>query len=565
MLKYKGIVTFFFQASSERVIFLKKALYFSLILLLLLTLVPGTSPVRANTSSNATVNVSVLNVRSGPGSQHARIAQVNLGTVLPVLSEQPGWVQVSLSGGRNGWISRDFVTIRTVPDTSYTARVTARVLNVRSGPGTTFSRITTVAMNSLLSVQQKQGDWLQVRLPSGQTGWVAGQHTAAVTTSAPATPPATNMPTTPPTATPNMPSSSEMTAVVNTGILNVRSGPGADFELLTSVARNSRLPVLQSQGDWLEVLLPSSQTGWIQGEFALLLMELADPPPQLQPSQPQQPPQRQKMATVTVGALNARSAPDTSARILALLPQGTTLPVLAEQANWLRVSLLSGQAAWIAGWFASVSTQDAPASPSNPGGNTPTDPTGSGSSPLAGKIIVVDPGHGGSNPGAVGSLTGLLEKALTLDVSLRVADRLRQGGATVVMTRYDDYAVSLAERVAIAEAARAHAFVSIHANAHPSRDISGTETYFSQNQVNSTESFYLASHLQNELLKSLERSDRGVKHANFHVIRETTMPAALVELAFISNHQEEALLGTDSFRESSAQAIVRALERFFQP
>ncbi len=545
---------------------LKKNLPIFLVLLLLLTLVPGTGPVGANTLKTATVNVSVLNVRSGPGLQHTRITQVTLGTVMPVLSEQPGWVQVSLSNGQKGWVSQEFVTIRTtLPDGPYTARVTVSILNVRSGPGINFNRITTVAMNSLLSVLNKQGDWLQVQLPSGQTGWVAGEYTAAVNTHSTSPPLSTlpvspnPVPTPPPATAPPpaaTPTASEMIALITTDTLNVRSGPGENFARLATVSRDDRLPVMQNQGDWLQVVLPSNQTGWILGTYTLLLLNLPEPPKPPTQSLPSS--DTQKLATVTVSALNARTAPDTSAQVLTLLPQGTTLPVLAEQGDWFQVILPSGQTAWIAGWFTTVSTREVPPSTSNPGGSIPMGP-----SPLAGKIIVIDPGHGGSNSGATG-VTGLVEKHLVLDVSLRLAAKLRQAGATVVMTRSDDSTVYLAQRVAIAEAARAHAFVSIHANAHPDRNVSGTETYYFRGRVNDTESYYLAAHLQNELVKALGLRNIGVKHGNFHVIRETTMPAALVELAFLSNRNDEALMWTSQFRENSAQAIFRGLERFFQ-
>jgi uncharacterized protein YgiM (DUF1202 family) len=171
---------------------LRKKLCLLLTLLLLFTLVLGTSPqAGANTLRTATVDVSVLNVRSGPGLQHTRTTQVTLGTVLPVLAEQPGWVQVSLSGGKSGWVSSTYVTLKSVPAaSSQTAKVTVSVLNVRSGPGTEHTRITTVSENTVLPVLQKQGQWLQVRLPSGQTGWVAAEYVTV--TNVPSAPPATS-------------------------------------------------------------------------------------------------------------------------------------------------------------------------------------------------------------------------------------------------------------------------------------------------------------------------------------------------------------------------------------
>jgi N-acetylmuramoyl-L-alanine amidase len=249
-----------------------------------------------------------------------------------------------------------------------------------------------------------------------------------------------------------------------------------------------------------------------------------------------------------------------------VLSQGTSLPVIGEQGDWLQVRLPDGQSAWIGSWLVAKSPGSAPPSPVNNGGSTVPPDTGApspGASSLTGKVIVIDPGHGGSNPGAIG-VTGLVEKDVVLDVSLRLAQKLRQAGATVIMTRSTDTTVFLAARVAMAEQAGAHAFVSIHANAHPNRAISGTETYYYRYKPNYIESYYLAAHLQNELVKALGLRDIGIKHGNFHVIRETTMPSALVELAFLSNPHDEALMKTAQFRENAAQAIYCGLERFFQ-
>jgi N-acetylmuramoyl-L-alanine amidase len=412
--------------------------------------------------------------------------------------------------------------------------VNVAVLNVRSGPGTSFQLLSTVTIGTRMSILQKQGDWLQVRLPSGQTGWVALEYTT-ITEVPPSQSPVTNIPAIPATPDSIQPGT---VAVVMVAALHVRTEPSIESPLLSTVAMDTGLPVQQKQGDWLQVATPDGQTGWVFAAYTNLTTGA---------------PEIRKLAVVTVSALNARTGPSTDMQIVSLLSQGTTLPIIAEQGDWLQVQLLNGQTAWIAGQYTTVFNQQMPSGGSG----------AAGPSPLAGKKIVIDPGHGGANSGAIG-LTGLFEKAVTLDVSLRLAAKLRQAGATVIMTRHDDSTVYLAQRVTIAEAAGAHAFVSVHANAHPDRRVSGTETYYFRNKTNYVESYYLAAHLQSELVKALGLRDIGVKHGNFHVIRETTMPSALVELAFLSNAGDEALLKTDKFRENSALAIFRGLERFFQ-
>ncbi len=531
---------------------MKKHAIFFLSFLLLFTLIFGTSiPVDANSAKTATVDISVLNVRSGPGLQHTRINQVTKGQVLPVLSEQSGWVQVTLSNGSSGWVTKEYVTIKTTaatPQTSLQARVTVNALNVRSGPATSFSRLTIISAETVVPVIKQQGDWLQVRLNNGQIGWIASQY-VQISQAPPPVAPASNP---------------ETVAVVNVSALNVRSGPGTTYERIGVISQNTTMTILKEQGEWLQIRLNNGETGWIFKEYASLNQNPVPAPltPQT-PSQPAPdttPSTKQKMATVTVSALNARSAPSTDAPRVTLLPMGATVEILDEQNDWLQVRLLTGETAWIAGWHVAVHTENAAPSP---GGYTPDNTFSPGPSSVAGKIIVIDPGHGGANPGAIG-VTGLYEKIVVLDVSLRVAEKLRQAGAIVVMTRDNDSNVTLARRVEIAEAANAHAFVSIHANAHPDRNISGTESYYYRGRVNDTESYFLAAHLQNEMVKAFGLRNIGVKHGNFHVIRETTMPASLVELAFLSNSYDESLMKTTKFREDAAQAIFRGLDRFFQ-
>lgn len=260
--------------------------------------------------------------------------------------------------------------------------------------------------------------------------------------------------------------------------------------------------------------------------------------------EPKPEPVKNQMARVTVDGLNVRPDPSTNNDRIDLLQLGQTVEVLAEQNDWLQVKLSDGGTGWISGAYVSRF------SPSAANGS------------LAGRVIAIDPGHGGSDPGAVGA-NGLPEKVVVLDVSLRAAAKLRDQGAEVVMTRDTDVFIPLTQRVIIAENARAEVFVSVHANAHPSRSIGGTETYYFGNKATSSASRNLATLMQRELVGALSLRDIGVKQANFLVIRQTSMPSVLLELAFLSNAQEESLMRTSEFRQKAADAIVRALGDYF--
>ncbi len=187
---------------------------------------------------------------------------------------------------------------------------------------------------------------------------------------------------------------------------------------------------------------------------------------------------------------------------------------------------------------------------------------------LKGKVITLDPGHGGSDPGAVG-LGATREKTVNLAVALRVKALLDKAGAKVIMTRQDDRDVfgpnasavdELKARATIANVKKADIFVSIHSNAAQNRDADGTSTYFYQK---TRYDLLLARNLQAGLLQTGGLKDKGTLPANFYVIKRTIMPAALVELAFLSNPAEEKLLASPQFQQKLAEGIVLGMEKFF--
>ncbi len=174
-------------------------------------------------------------------------------------------------------------------------------------------------------------------------------------------------------------------------------------------------------------------------------------------------------------------------------------------------------------------------------------------------IVVLDPGHGGFDPGAVGP-NGLTEAEVALDISHRAAALLQESGFDVIMTRSDDSFVSLSERAEIANRAGAEIFVSVHSNAAARPAVGGLETYYGRGRE--SDSYYLARTMQNSMVNKLELTDRGVKTDRFTVIRETEMPAVLLEIGFLSNLEEERLLRSSSFREKAAESIAEGIQKY---
>lgn len=181
--------------------------------------------------------------------------------------------------------------------------------------------------------------------------------------------------------------------------------------------------------------------------------------------------------------------------------------------------------------------------------------------PLAGRVIVIDPGHGGSDSGAPGP-GGVDEKDIVLSVARKVRTLLEEAGARVVLTRDGDETVGLYERADVAGQAGAALFVSIHANASPFPGVSGLETYY---YPGSTEGKRLAAALQRALVARLGRPDREIHGADFVVVREPDVPAALVECGYLTNREEARMLISEEFQLRLARAIAEGILRYFTP
>ncbi|ABZ85249.1 n-acetylmuramoyl-l-alanine amidase, putative [Heliomicrobium modesticaldum Ice1] len=173
-------------------------------------------------------------------------------------------------------------------------------------------------------------------------------------------------------------------------------------------------------------------------------------------------------------------------------------------------------------------------------------------------LILLDPGHGGSDPGALGP-TGKQEKDFTLPMALKVRDLLVKEGVDVLLTRSVDMDVSLADRGTINNRIRPDLFFSIHANAAARSEAGGTETWICAENGRS-----LAEAIQRKVQPATGREDRGVKQANFYVLRTSEVPAALLETAFISNAEEEKLLFSADFQDRVARAVVAALMEYLK-
>lgn len=177
---------------------------------------------------------------------------------------------------------------------------------------------------------------------------------------------------------------------------------------------------------------------------------------------------------------------------------------------------------------------------------------------LRGKVIVLDPGHGGRDPGAI-SPNGIPEKILTLQAARKAAYYLKSAGATVYLTRNNDRRNNLKDIVKFVNKIRPDIFISIHFNCTDRRSISGTETYYYKR-----DSRRLALILHRTLINGLKRKDRGLRKVRYYAIRHTKVPAVLLEPAYISNYNEEKLARSPKFQRELAINILKGVKAYFR-
>ncbi|WNF36986.1 N-acetylmuramoyl-L-alanine amidase CwlD [Bacillaceae bacterium IKA-2] len=194
--------------------------------------------------------------------------------------------------------------------------------------------------------------------------------------------------------------------------------------------------------------------------------------------------------------------------------------------------------------------------------------------PLSGKIIIVDPGHGGIDGGAVSKL-GLLEKDVSLNISLILRDYLQESGALVIMSREEDRDLAdssisgvrnrkvadLKRRVELVNEAGGDLFVSLHLNAIPSARWFGAQTFYNRTI---SENEKVAKFIQEEIRNNLENTTRFAKPiGNVYLLKHAKIPGALVEVGFLSNPTEAELLNTEAYQQKIAASIYQGILRYY--
>jgi N-acetylmuramoyl-L-alanine amidase len=560
---------------------------------------------KASAQSQVTIGIDSLNVREGPGLSYRVVKQVNKGESFPLLKEDKDWIQVKLSNNQTGWVANWLVQKNTKLETKNTptsktqGSIIVDGLRVRNGPGLNFQTIGHLNSGLQVTIIEKNNNWTKISTTS-LTGWVSSEFVTVKNGQAVDSTPAVKK------------------GVVNVASLNVRSGASLQSSVVGKVLLGDKVEIIATEKDWIQINYLGKKA-WISSQYVDFSSEVSNPPADKPTTAPTK---SGLIGTVTANALNVRSKGDLTGSIVGSITKGSSFTIIEERNNWSKIEFSPGQFGWVNTWYLEKTmptsdskhtqeveeslvtilyngsnirkepnTQAAVVQRANEGeqfavksikgewyeillkdgssayiagwivsvsGSAPQIEKPGADAHLKNKTIILDPGHGGGDSGTIGA-KGTLEKELTLKTASLLYNKLRATGANVILTRTNDSYYSLRSRVSTAQYHRADAFISIHYDSIIDRSVRGLTTYYYHSfQKN------LAESVHHSVVEKTKLKDRGARFGDYHVIRENTQNAILVELGYLSNPTEETIVLSADYQEMAANGIINGLAKFFK-
>lgn len=507
------------------------------------------TPINAN-SSKAIVLSDKLPYYSGASLRTTLLGYLMKDQPVSIVSEINGWYEINVNQ-KNVWVYGGLLKSNIIASN--------KIANVYGVPSTRGEVISNV-QNDVIFVTKEINGWYYFTSAS-KSGWVYSTHLKE--------------------GSPNPINLSGENAIVLSNNVNVHSGASLRTTVIQTLSKDYPVKIIQEINGWYQVVYNNGTNGWI---YQNLL---------------------KSDSTILGNYVDVYSSPTTRISPTSTLNKGTSIEIKKEINGWYYINSSS-----INGWVYSTHiTKGSPAPVIIPGVVISAEPLRSGpgkdhstiihsldkkpvyikrqvgswylvsyettdgwinvdsvkvvskpNTSLMGKTIVLDAGHGGFDPGAIGALLKIQEKALTLRTAKLLEEKLNQYGAIIVQTRNVDTYIDLAERARISNYNNADAFISIHYNALgtvPSAN--GIETLY----YNKDRDELLAKHLQSQLISYTGLRDRGVKYQDVSVLRNNKRPSALVELGFLSNPIEEATAVSNTHQENVTNAMIQGLLNYF--
>ena len=578
------------------------------------------------------VTASSLSVRSGPGTNYAKIGALAKGQKVELTGKTGDWYKIRYKTGY-GYVLSKYISLSNESsrgsEASRTGIVTATTLNVRKIPSTSAAIAGKLAKNTRVEIYKEQNGWYYIKAGS-IAGWVVKTYIKVIETSRGTTP-------TPPQSSTNKNTSIQTVSgvyEVKATSLNLRSGPGTIYSVLKTLQQGTKVEGQQVSGDWMKVKAGTT-TGWVAKAYLAPYVENTSRGDTLRLI---------KTVYPMIDPVNIFNGAEFSTGVKATISGEKSFGVLEEKDGWYRLALADREI----GWAEKAYFSDTPVTPVHPvqitfeqaatsltweiyttakltytlsddklsalfsieNGQMDSSQLPKASFPvknitlvndgvnptvnlngfvplkitvvkvdggykvtvapekvLLGKKIVLDPGHGGTDPGTIGRVYGIKEKDVNLDIALKLKDYLDTVGATVYLTRTGDNYVTLSDRVVYANNLSADLFLSVHENSVSDPQyypVNGTQVYYYPDPNNQTLEKALADNIMSSLIEVIGSKNKGVyTDKGFYVIKYTEMPSALVEVGYLSNAEEERKLSTPEYRTQVAAALAQGITRWF--
>ncbi|MFC6315062.1 N-acetylmuramoyl-L-alanine amidase [Lapidilactobacillus achengensis] len=405
--------------------------------------------------------------------------------------------------------------------------VQANVLNVRKGPGLAYDVTAQVKKGQRLTVISERNEWYQVRLSETSVGWVASWLIKNTEVSATA----------------------NRIGLIDQGDTPIYASNELNTQPLKQLNAGDKVTILYQEGDWLEVKYQDS-VAWVQKTKVKITDQVESNAKTTNIGDTSVLPTKaeDQVAVVDTDNTALRSQPNTSANVLEHLPAKTILTYVKTVDQWYEVKTKAGKTGYVASWVVSMANR-----------KTLEDTMPKIASNLAEATIVLDPGHGGNDVGAL-SQSAKYEKSYTLAIANVIESKLKAAGANVVLTRTDDSYLDLAPRAQAANQLKADAFISLHFDSSDTvNSATGITTYYYHDNRDKKLAQLLSSQLGN-----LPLTNRGYEFGNFQVLRDNQRPAVLLELGYINNSKDFRYITKSSYYNKVANDIVIALTNYFK-
>lgn len=407
--------------------------------------------------------------------------------------------------------------------------LSTEVINLRTGPGITYYIESQVDGDSSYRIMDQVNNWYYVLLDNNQVGW---------------------MPTWLTDSSSNTNNDFIATTLVDEMTLYEENSEEAN--VLGSVEKNSKYQILYQADGWVQLQL-DGQTGWVdQSDIDITPGTLAYQPTSDYTEEDESnfdnflSDYDYTVTSIADGA-NIRDAANTDSNIIDHAEINEQFAYLGQENEYYHIRTVDGTEGYIVNW---LSESDSTAMAETAEAAEP-------STTLSGRTVVLDPGHGGTDPGAV--TEGLYEKEVTLETALAVKERLEAAGVNVILTRDSDTDVPLDDIAYTANQAEADLLISFHYDATEGVSATGTTVYYYGD-----DSIPVAEDVQAQLMEQLPLDSNGIKFGDFQVIRERSGEGLLLELGYMSNPNDVATFSEDEYWDQVANAIYNGLVVHYQ-